>query len=61
MVATVHFIDKSWIVKSVVVGFIRVMYPHTGKLAEHLIQTIGDFDSPLLASVWAIIRPTTQP
>jgi galactitol-specific phosphotransferase system IIB component len=55
MVITMHYINQDWLVKSVVIAFIRVLYPHTGeRLAEHFIQAIKDMDPILLSSLWAI-------
>jgi hypothetical protein len=37
MVITLHYIDDEWEMRSVIIGFKRVMYPHTGEgLAELL-------------------------
>ena len=55
MVVTVHYIDGEWEMKSVIVGFVRVMYPHTGeRLGNHLIDAIKEMNPLLLASIWAI-------
>src|SRR5690349_21312063 len=55
MVVTMHYIDGDWNMQSVIIAFVRVMYPHTGeRLAEHLISAVKDMHGTLLQSVWAI-------
>ena len=55
MVVTMHYIDGDWAMQSVIIAFVRVMYPHTGaRLAERLICSITDMHPILLQSVWAI-------
>ena len=55
MVVTLHYIDDSWEIKSVMVGFIHVMYLHlAGQLAQHLIMAIIGMDSRLLSRFWSI-------
>jgi hypothetical protein len=55
MVLTLHWINAEWKVRSVMLGFTRVEYPHTGpRLAKHLIDTVKAMDSSLLAKLWAI-------
>ena len=55
MVVTIHYIDAEWNMKSAIIGFVRVMYPHTGeRLAEHLIEVVKDMGGFLLQSLWAV-------
>jgi hypothetical protein len=36
MVITLHYIDDEWEMRSVIIGFKRIMYPHTGeRLADN--------------------------
>lgn len=55
MVVTLHYIDDEWEMQAVIVGFIRVHYPHSGRrLADHLIHAVKKMDGVLLSSLWAI-------
>ena len=41
--------------KSVIISFVRVLYPHTGKrLGAQFIQSVKDMDHQLLRSIWGI-------
>ncbi|KUF97448.1 hypothetical protein AM588_10008498 [Phytophthora nicotianae] len=41
--------------RSVIIAFKRVQYPHTGKrLAEHFIRAVKDMDSGILSSIWTV-------
>ncbi|GMF45185.1 unnamed protein product [Phytophthora fragariaefolia] len=55
LVITIYFIDSSWEMRSLIITFTRVMYPHTGKrLADHFIRAVKDMDVALLRSIWTI-------
>ncbi|KAE9277010.1 hypothetical protein PR003_g28901 [Phytophthora rubi] len=55
MVVTLHWIDENWNLRSVILGFLRVEYPHTGRrLADHLMDAVKAMDGSLLLSIWAI-------
>lgn len=55
MVVTIHWMDVKWNMRSVILGFQRVEYPHTGvRLADHLFDVINALDSEILKSLWAI-------
>jgi hypothetical protein len=55
MVITLHYIDDQWQMKSVIIAFIRVMYPNSAKrLAEHFITAVESMSRQLLASIWMI-------
>lgn len=55
MVVTLHWINDEWAIKSVVVGFTRVEYPHSGvRLADHLMDTLRAMDESLISKLWAI-------
>ena len=55
MVVTLHFLDDEWRMRSLVIGFLRVYFPHTGiRLANHLIQAVKLMNPGLLVSVWAV-------
>ncbi|KAK1943138.1 putative AC transposase [Phytophthora citrophthora] len=55
MVVTLHWMSLDWIMRSVILGFKRVEYPHTGiRLADHFLDVIMEMDGELLKSVWAI-------
>ncbi|KAG6953550.1 hypothetical protein JG687_00012325 [Phytophthora cactorum] len=54
-VVTLHRIDPGWHLRSVILGFKRVEYPHSGpRLADHLLEVVTSMDSALLRSMWAI-------
>jgi hypothetical protein len=55
MVITIHYIDDNWEMKSVIIAFVRVLYPHSGeRLGDHFIQAVKAMDPKLLCSIWAI-------
>lgn len=55
MVITLHYIDEEWVMKSVIVAFKRVLYPHSGvRLGEHFIEAVKEMDPILLCSIWAV-------
>jgi hypothetical protein len=55
MAVTLHFISNSWEMTSVLIGFIRVLYPHTGeRLAAALFGCVSDMLPELYKQVWAI-------
>ena len=52
MVTTIHYINNSWEMQHVILAFIRVLYPHTGKrLASHLLDGVAKMNPKLLKSV----------
>ncbi|KAG6948290.1 hypothetical protein JG688_00015163 [Phytophthora aleatoria] len=54
-VVTLHRIDPGWHLRSVILGFKRMEYPHSGpRLADHLLEVVTSMDSALLRSTWAI-------
>ena len=64
MVVTLHFIDESFEMISIIIGFIRVLYPHTSeRLASALFQCVNDMLPDLLQSIWTITadNATTNP
>lgn len=55
MVVTLHYLDSDWTLRSVIITFIRVLYPYTAeRLANHLSQEISAMDGELLGSLWSI-------
>ncbi|KAE8961352.1 hypothetical protein PR001_g30070, partial [Phytophthora rubi] len=55
MVVTLHWIDEDWNFRSVILGFRRVEYPHTGpRLADHLLDVVKAMDGALLVTIWAV-------
>ena len=52
MLITAHYVDAHWDMKNVIIAFIRVIYPHTGKrLADHLVEAAKSMDPMMLESV----------
>ncbi|KAH9119582.1 hypothetical protein AeMF1_007797 [Aphanomyces euteiches] len=55
MVVTLHYIDTAWQMRSVIIAFKRVMYPHTGeRLARHLLEGVEEMSPRLLPCLWCI-------
>ena len=55
MVITLHYIDEEWVMKSVIIAFKRVLYPHSGdRLGVHFIEAVKEMDPVLLCSIWAV-------
>ena len=55
MVVTMHYIDQQWTMRSVIIAFTRVLYPHSGeRLATHLLAAVSDMSPQLLRSLWSI-------
>ena len=55
MVVTLHFINASWDMISAIIGFVRVLYPHTSdRLASTLFECVRNMLLDLLQSVWCI-------
>lgn len=55
MVVTAHYIDNKWQMRSVIIAFKRVMYPHSGeRLANHLLEAVQELSPKLLPSIWSI-------
>jgi hypothetical protein len=55
MVVTLHYIDQQWNMRSVIIAFTRVLYPHSGeRLATHLVAAVSDMSPQLLSSLWSI-------
>ena len=55
MVATLHYINRELKTRSVIISFVRVMYPHTGaRLGDHLIEDVKAMDPDLLSAIWII-------
>ncbi|PTQ45089.1 hypothetical protein MARPO_0016s0138 [Marchantia polymorpha] len=42
MVVTLHYIDDKWCMRSVIIAFKRVLYPHSGeRLASHFVNAVA--------------------
>ncbi|SPR01639.1 unnamed protein product (mitochondrion) [Plasmodiophora brassicae] len=55
MAITLHYLDNEWYMVSILIGFVRVLYPHTaGRLAAALFRSIFEFSPDLLKSIWTI-------
>lgn len=55
MVVTLHFIDDNWEMKDIILGFVRVMYPHTAdRLADALLKCVVDLEPKLLHRIWTV-------
>lgn len=64
MAVTLHYIDADWEMQSVIIAFVRVMYPHTAdRLAQHMLSAVEAMSPRLLPSMWAITadNATTNP
>jgi hypothetical protein len=55
MVVTMHYITQAWRMRTVVVGFVRVLSPHSGvRLARHFLKCFKDFNIALLKALWSV-------
>jgi hypothetical protein len=55
MVVTLHFISDNLEMTSVVIGFFRVLYPHTAdRLAAAFFECTFNMHPDLLTSIWTI-------
>ncbi|CEO99923.1 hypothetical protein PBRA_007657 [Plasmodiophora brassicae] len=55
MAITLHYLNDEWEMVSIVIGFVRVLYPHTAdRLAAALFRSIFEFSPDLLKSIWTI-------
>lgn len=55
MVVTLHYVDTAWQMKSVIIAFKRVLYPHTAdRLAAHFVEAVQEMSPRLLPSIWAV-------
>lgn len=55
MVVTLHYIDDKWCMRSVIIAFKRVLYPHSGKrLASHFVNAVVEMSPRLLYGLWSI-------
>ena len=55
MVVTMHYIDVNWRMRSVIIAFKRVLYPHSGeRLASHLVAAVTEMSPRLLYGLWSI-------
>jgi hypothetical protein len=55
MVVSSNLIDDDWNMKSFIVGFVHVPYPHTAeRLGQHLIAAICKMSPALLNHVWSL-------
>lgn len=61
MVISVYYIHEDWQLKSVIIAFTSIIYPHTGEqLAISLIKVMHVNDPAHLSSVWAIVADNTS-
>ncbi|TMW67260.1 hypothetical protein Poli38472_012376 [Pythium oligandrum] len=55
MAVTLHYIDDQWNTRSVVLAYVRLVYPHSGaRLARRLISAVTNMDKVLLGSLWTV-------
>ena len=55
MVVTLHYMDDNWKMHHLIIGFVRVLYPHTAaRLAQALVDAVVDFEPDLLCKLWSI-------
>jgi hypothetical protein len=55
MVVTLHYIDGNWCMRSLIIAFVRVVYPHGGdRLASNLLTAVHEMDPQVVTSLWTI-------
>jgi hypothetical protein len=55
MAVTIHYIDNDWKLKSTIIYFYHIQYPHTAKeLAEKLLDGIVKMSPSLLTGMWML-------